>query len=288
MHASRCAHNVKPKQNQTKPNKDAHTPHITPSYRFPLDEFTSALRDALRTPRDAAWPICAYVPWDVDVLYDAPTLHTTRRSVLPVVPLLVPRLCAADLAALANTCVALQRAVRAAWVLCAPPAVVAALRSRDSHGCRPWLMLVLHQPRIAPAAHLALLRPGDDAAGAAAAATAPCWWAVVELPDHQRALVQCTDGVWTACLSVRRWGAKTCADVRLGDAASLAADASTVTTPTATLRVVEAFACAQPRKHAHGLGTSGASAAAAPPPRPRTLFKRHSSKGAPEGNSRAV
>jgi hypothetical protein len=152
-------------------------------------------------------------------------------------------------------------------------------------------MLVLHQPRIAPAAHLALLRRGDDAA--AAAATAPCWWAVVELPDHQRALVQCTDGVWTACLSVRRWGAKTCADVRLGDAASLAADASTVTTPTATLRVVEAFACARPRKPV----VAAAAALAAPntptktpptTPRARTLFKRHSSKGAPDGNSRAV
>lgn len=250
-----------------------------------LDVFTTSLRDAPHTPRDAAWPICAYVPWDVGVLYDAPTLRTTRRSVLPLVPLLVTRLCAADLAALANTCVALQRAVRAAWVLSAPPAVVAALRSRDSHGCRPWLMLVLHQPRVAPAAHLAPLLPGD---------APPCWWAVVELPDRQRALVQCTDGVVTACLSVRRWGAKTCADVRLGDAVALAADAAHVTTSTATtLRVVEAFACARPRKPV----VAAAAALAAPntptktpptTPRARTLFKRHSSKGAPDGNSRAV
>jgi hypothetical protein len=196
-------------------------------------EFTRALRIAPKTPREAAWPICTYAPHEVDVLHDDIACSTAySASILSATSWLVLRLCASDIAALSSTCRAAFAAVRNAWNLLAPPVVVTAVRSRDEHGHQPWRMLILHQPRIAPASGMLQLWDScadADADADGALATAK-WWAVVALPDGQRALLQVLCGRVTACVSVREWRAKRCAHVQIDDEVAVASgDVATAT-----------------------------------------------------------
>jgi hypothetical protein len=143
-------------------------------------------------------------------------------------------MCAADIAALSYTCRAVFAAVRSAWNLIVSPDVVAAVRSRDEHGQQPWRMLVLNQPRIAPAFGMQLWDFTEPRSTHDALATAK-WWAVVALPDGQRALLQVVCGRVTACVSVREWRAKRCAHVQIDDDVRIASSGAATATTTATV-----------------------------------------------------